>query len=81
MRTIELTDVQADFLEDLLLHELDEEFVFQADGDCDPAHYEAVLGILKAVYRPAGLTIGMPLIIQKREDELAEIRRKRNANL
>lgn len=81
MRTIKLTDEQAELLEKLLLHELDEEFVFQADGDCDPAHYEAVLEILKAVYQPSGLTIGTPLIIQQRENELAEIRSKRNANL
>jgi len=77
MRTIKLTDAQADLLERLLLNDLDEEFVFQADGDCNPAHYEAVLEILKAVYQPSGLTIGTPLIIQQREEELAEIRRKK----
>ena len=77
MRTIKLTDAQAELLERLLLNDLDEEFVFQADGDCNPAHYEAVLEILKAVYQPSGLTIGTPLIIQQREEELAEIRRKK----
>jgi hypothetical protein len=77
MRTIKLTDAQAELLERLLLNDLDEEFVFQADGDCNPVHYEAVLEILKAVYQPSGLTIGTPLIIQQREEELAEIRRKK----
>ena len=74
MRTIKLTDEQADLLERLLEHEMDDEFIYQAEGSASASHYEAVLGIYKAVYKPAGFAIGTPSVIRIREDELSKLK-------
>lgn len=79
MRTIKLTDEQAEFLEKLLEHEMTEEFVFQADGAHDPEYYETVLNLYKAIQKkPRNFMEAFVLddIIGDREKELEELRRQ-----
>lgn len=78
MRTIKLTEEQANLLEDLLLHELDDEFIYEMENDKNPSYYEEVLNLFKAVYRPsATILFGNSSVIQAREDELKQIKGER----
>ena len=49
MRTIKLTDEQAQLLEKLLEHEMDEEFLYQVDGDKETDYYAKLLDLYKAI--------------------------------
>lgn len=81
MRTIHLTEEQAQLLETLIEHELDEEFIYQADGSGDAEHYAAVLDLYKAIRKkPRNFIEQFALddMLSQRIEELEEIKRVGN---
>ena len=78
MRTIKLTDEQAKFLEGILEREMDEEFLYQVDGNKDTQYYAELLALYKKVLgQPMNFIEAFAIsdIVGQYEKQLEELRR------
>ena len=78
MRNVKLTEEQANFLEDLILHDMDDEYLYQLredPNDIDESTFEMLLEILEAVYKPPGLCFGEPALILEKKKDLEELKK------
>ena len=78
MRTISLTNEQAEFLEGLLEREMDEEFLYQVDGNKDTQYYADLLALYKKVQgKPMNFIEAFAIsdIVGQYEKQLEELRK------